>query len=543
MISSDPFSSNPRKMLLEATTGVFPAISSPRPYETFNAMTPVSSFSNQMVQPFTCIVLAVTRAIFSKREGRSRLVSVRRLLMKSSAESCLWMLRVSNAGRRSWGIAYPNNRSVRWFSSIVYTAGLRPACASMPVRASRRIGTASRRTRLIVHPPNPPPVIRAPSTPLFGEQRARVGPVLCNWPRTDPRRLAWERFHQVPEVFVRSFQQGLPSMGHSFVFFHHVVEASLQGFRQGECCHVFWAHVTQAEHVRSGSADGGQGAKAFGAAFVVPGCRQPACETGIGNHQCQASLLQRQGDVFAFEGAAVSRRACPRRPILDVNGSMMPQATPAYRCSTRWHRRAVSTGSRFRSKRTSSPYATPTKSAAEELSPAPTGTSPWMSMSNPARTWPFRWRLFDDAGDVARPVARWGCGSFGTRISEAILEILRVQINRPVVSRPEEHGYPTVDRDRQHVAVVVIGVVSDQVCSAGGPHHHDAARPTAEQYLEFCKETLDQGVGVPPHGHHPVLHAVVRRAETAWYRAASSLRNIHLPPSNGIKDPIHQNIA
>ncbi len=80
--------------------------------------------------------------------------------------------------------------------------------------------------------------------------------------------------------------------------------------------------------------------------------------------------------------------AAPGAASADANWSMIPQATPTYSTSTRWASRAASrSGSSAPARRARATVAA-TSSAADELSPAPAGTSLATAISTGGRAMP-----------------------------------------------------------------------------------------------------------------------------------------------------------
>jgi hypothetical protein len=75
--------------------------------------------------------------------------------------------------------------------------------------------------------------------------------------------------------------------------------------------------------------------------------------------------------------------AWPASPVAEINWSMMPQLTPTHSFSARCASSAISVGCQATEQDAANARAAASSSAALELSPAPTGTSPIMMPSHP----------------------------------------------------------------------------------------------------------------------------------------------------------------
>ena len=145
---------------------------------------------------------------------------------------------------------------------------------------------------------------------------------------------------------------------------------------------------------------------------------------------------------------------------------MSPQRTPTCSFSARWARSAIASGGRGGPSGPDSAQAAASSSAADDDSPAPIGRSLIDPAVEAVRGEPGLLHRPGHPGHVVVPVA--------TRGGEGIE---RERRRRPVVATLERHGrvispghrdaHLEVDRDREDEAVVVVGVLADEVDAPG----------------------------------------------------------------------------
>ncbi len=131
----------------------------------------------------------------------------------------------------------------------------------------------------------------------------------------------------------------------------------------------------------------------------------------------------------------------------------------------------------------SSARAVATSSAADELKPAPRGTVPRNTTSTPDLDTAALRQLVHHAQHVGQPP--------GVRVVDGLVEVDLSSLaevggddaNLPIGAPPGHHLDVPIDGRGQHEAVVVVGVLADQIDPPRRPRHHRAGR-VAEMFSE-----------------------------------------------------------
>ena len=192
---------------------------------------------------------------------------------------------------------------------------------------------------------------------------------------------------------------------------------------------------------------------------------------------------------------------------------MIPQATPTKPFSARWATRARAGASRPSRCARSMAVASATQSAAELERPAPAaprsrppdpgrarhGRARPARTPRPARSRPNRPAAPDGPGRARRPAA-----------------LARAGAQTPIVARRGQHHGVAVDRAGQHPAIVVVGVLADQVHAPGsaGPELGRAAETAGELALqpgERCRQSGHSAL-TSRSGSRVASEATARRA-------------------------------
>ena len=142
---------------------------------------------------------------------------------------------------------------------------------------------------------------------------------------------------------------------------------------------------------------------------------------------------------------------------------MMPHLVPAYVCSARWQSCATWIRSSSISEFARNASADATSIAAEEANPAPIGTSPLITRLAPETRCPACVEGRGHSTHVVAPIMQ-GTRSHRVEIEfPALLEIQRIHLNVAIVARTDRNIGVELQRRGHHKAVVVVGVLPDEV--------------------------------------------------------------------------------
>ena len=183
--------------------------------------------------------------------------------------------------------------------------------------------------------------------------------------------------------------------------------------------------------------------------------RQPSRRSGTGAISNDAEVDQQRAVVLAVQrGELVEQAGVRARPTRSPTREHKPR-----------QRRADPSPARPR--RASRARRQATSSAAEEDRPEPRGTVPLISQARADEREAGALQLGDDAAHERAPAARGGGGSDSAKLV-VLAEIERRARRSRAAAAPRAHGHALADRERQREAVVVVGVLADQVDASGG---------------------------------------------------------------------------
>ena len=164
---------------------------------------------------------------------------------------------------------------------------------------------------------------------------------------------------------------------------------------------------------------------------------------------------------------------------------MMPQFTPTHLFSALCPSFAIVAASQGRLPTAANARAVAISSAAEEERPAPSGTSPASTPSQPESLWPASARL------QAVPLRYSSQPSLvcfrsieGKFLGFVVIDGMHDHL--AVVARLQGDPHGAIDGQRQHETVVVVGMLADQIHPAGRTDHQ--LRLTAETLHEMLND-------------------------------------------------------
>ena len=179
------------------------------------------------------------------------------------------------------------------------------------------------------------------------------------------------------------------------------------------------------------------------------------------------------------------RTACSARPNSDAIWSSSPLWVPTQRCSIRWQMRASSRRSGgSASDSANNARQSDTASAAEDDRPLPWGTSPVIASRAPPTGSPAacssataprtnaRQPSVGPGPTHGRPTAGHPPTIIGELESVFLTEVERLRLDPRLADRCAGDTNAEGDRERQRQAVVVVGVLADQVDPSGSECEH-----------------------------------------------------------------------
>ena len=189
---------------------------------------------------------------------------------------------------------------------------------------------------------------------------------------------------------------------------------------------------------------------------------------------------------------------------------MMPQFTPTQRFSARCPSRAMAAGSQGRSLATAQARAAAISSAGRRRQTGPQGD---VANQHSLPAGQAVSGLLQAPGcplEVLDPAA----AVVSQRIQRELARLVvvdRVHHDSPIAARPQGDPHRPVDGQRQHEAVVIVGVLPDEVDSSGARTAHCGAVPKrAEKWARTCCFSIGMGIfdggpGRPSKGDGGVL--------------------------------------
>ena len=314
----------------------------------------------------------------------------------------------------------------------------------------------------MMQPPKPPPVIRAPSAPaarrgLDGQVDGRHGDLEVVAHRGVRGVSSGARSRSPPAP------QQLDGLQHPLVLGDHVPDPAAHHLVVGSCASAASRSVTSrsAGTPEQRAAASSQVARRVGVLAVDEGVR------GVGvEHQHLQARPRRGRAAPARPRSSGSRRTGRDPPVHSVEAawSMSPVGAPTNSFSARRASFARSSGSMASPPRSASAVSVAHSSAAEEDSPAPIGHVRGRAPGRRRRRrGPASRERPDHPGDVRVPAgharARRSSGP-NVSVSPLLSEVTRQRVVRAGAGRDDD---PLRQRERHHEAVVVVGVLADQV--------------------------------------------------------------------------------